>query len=1395
MKRLPPIFHNAPGSRTLLAGIVLCLAASSLVYGETGAPAQSGRTPLTITTPWKMQPAVAPDSAPDPARWTNAPRPVSDYGVLGPINTPAPDVQNAWWQNTFSLPADAAGRRVVIDFERVDGDGIVFLNGKRVAEMLQPGGRLDVTQAAQWGAENTLTIFLTRNYTGVSRSFEKDSFHRAIFEAGGAEAQQPSARALGVTAPVTILLLQPVSIDDVFCKPSFREKTLTLEVAIDATVPASGCVIEADIVDPSGKTVLTLKGQSFNAPTGQSVQSLSGKWENPTTWELDRPHLYEAKVRLSRDGKISDNFPAVTFGFREVWTEGRSIIMNGHPIHLRMTDLYAADASAIPFYQLMGYNSGQIQPHAKIWFYNRTPLFDRGILDTADRLGFGISMPAPSMTYLGDKLLKDPALLKAYEHEMEMHIKRFRNHPSILAWSVGMNSYCPRENIHPPTMGLREKSPPPLGRAVQKACDIAKEIDPTRMAYSHADAMGDLATSNLYMNFSPLQEREEWPMAWAGKGELPYGAAEFGQPETCSFWKGPQMLFTEYTAIYFGDKAYEKETEQNLKDTVKASINLVDGLWPKTIPVINGFESYWDFQKLFVPQTDRAWRTWGVSAGRVNWILDTEYGVPSNAQTGQSAINVAYKNLPPITEKPAWASRNFDIHSQANKPLLIYIGGAPVFTDKTHAYFQGEAVKKQAVIAWDGHEPRKIDLEWALEGNGATASGRATVEAKAGERVFVPIEFKAPEVTQRTPFTLRLTARDGSEIVQSDEFALQIFPRPGKISPAPRVVLHDPKGKTGPWLEKLGITPEAWKPGTSLKDASLFIIGREALSPGDRMPWTTEDLAQGLRVLVLEQTPVVWNQLGFQTSEAMPRYVFARDLNSPLMKGLEPEDLINWRGSPNLLPEYKQARRYQKLHTPKVTNRHAVASVVLEIPQLVGFTPVFQAEFDLAYSPLLEWRYGKGMVSFCTFDFTDRVGDDPAATILAANLLGQSRAPLPPLREVFYDGDAGGRAVLDQLQVAVSEGGLDAARQKPAESLLILSDAGKDVSDFVAKGGSVFVFPQGKDQLQAAGFPSEPAQILKVSSGNQENPLLRAIGPNLLRWRDTLDVQAFRPDGESPGSKVLLGGLLLEQKVGAGQRVFLQAGPAALADRYNDAKDKKTAVQLSVVRLWQLAAQILTNLNASPTPAVAERLRAVATSNVYETLGNWRIIGPFDAKGLSPEDALAKEFAAEKDSVAGAPNPNITYDGAGDHQLDWRKTADANPDGFVNLGVALNTGEGSVAYATRIVQSDSKRMVRLFVGVDYWAKVWLNGQVVMQTDPKGAPARDAFSTDVLLQKGENVFTFKVLAGGRGFGFWAGLQNPPEAAATANAQGMGTVPDVSFYVPLFTPFDPYEYTYW
>jgi beta-galactosidase len=1351
---------------------------------------------IKLAGDWKIQPATLPSAMPDAQNWGsvnidnrvnwNGKGIQSGKGTRWE-NTPHDSINSVWYERKLDIPKTWEKQNVVVDFRRVEGDAIIFVNNKCVAELLRPGGTVNLTSFIEFGKANSLDVFITRDYTGISRGFEQDVLRYRVRKLGPSPLSV-SQWPLGITAPVCIISHPAQAVTDAFCISSYRKKQLTFEVEISSDSEQDNDELQADIFDQNNKAVLTIKSDLLKLVNGKATYRITAPWANPICWELDKPYLYKARVALLHNGKQMGQFKNVSFGFREIWMEGKGLMMNGHPSHWRLTELYGANKNGLSVYRQVGYNVGQVQPASNLWWgaNQDTPLMDEEMLDEMDRIGMGCTLPAPSVVILRSSMLDDIRIREAYRQEAEYYIKKYRNHPCVLGWAVSMNSANPKFAIWAQGMGRQDSSTySQQQKVIQLACNIVKEADPTRLAFSHADgSVGDMSTANVYLNFVPLQEREEWPKEWAKSGNMPYSAVEFGPPYWNNFWKGNQFLLTEYLSMYLGDKAYQTEKPDGLKSLIDFSTRPLNGLWEQVD--FKQFPSFWDFQTLFTRNTNRAWRTWGVNGGWLQWILEG-YGDPPGPK---KRFTDRYKLSAPITQTPEWANPRFSIFQQGNKPLLTYIAGYPVHTDKTHTFYSGEKFQKQIAVIWDGAGKKELNANWVLkQDDRVIQQGKQKITATTGETKLLLIQLTAPVVLKRTSMQLLLDVTEENGAVTSDTLALSVFPAMQKLPATTKVFVFDPIGKTTAWLNTLGVRTQNWAKGNSNK-TQVLIIGREALKPGDALPYTEQDLANGLHVIVMEQRPEVWKGMGFETTETMPRYTYIRDHNSWVLSDIKDEDMINWRGTPDLLPEGKSAFDYDMLHAPKWTNTHAVASIALKTPETIGFTPLLQTEFDMAYSPLLEFKYGKGKVTYCTLDLTDRVGNDPVATLLARNLVVSQSTSSAGQNEVCYSGGEKGAKLLAKLGIIAKQITVQASGIWVVDSDATMSQT--TITNFAAKGGIVLYLPQTAEKLRAQGFAVSNKIIYKIQQPD-ENELLRGIGPNMLRWRDALNVVTFNASGQPAGCKAYDDGIIMERKTGKGKQIWLQVSPDMLEGRYPDAREKAEAVQLSVIRLTQLTAQLLTNLGAHPNKETAQRLTTVSLPPQFQTLGTWKVLGPYLDNTSDQKKTLETPYPGEQDAIDGGENPNPTYKTKEGKMLDWRKTVSADAGGFVDLSKAFNgIDENAIAYVTKAVTCEFAQTATLRLGVDFWMNAWVNGKPVLQVIKNHSKHANEYVLNVPLRKGENIITLKIVSGRGGFGFWANMAyNQDKPSTTTSTQ----VQEVSFYSPLYKFFDPYQFAYW
>ncbi len=174
----------------------------------------------------------------------------------------------------------------------------------------------------------------------------------------------------------------------------------------------------------------------------------------------------------------------------------------------------------------------------------------------------------------------------------------------------------------------------------------------------------------------------------------------------------------------------------------------------------------------------------------------------------------------------------------------------------------------------------------------------------------------------------------------------------------------------------------------------VLIVGKAALTVDGPAP-DIGRVRDGLKVLVFEQTPdVLEKRFGFRVAEYGLRNVFRRVPDHPALAGLQTEHLRDWRGEATILPPRLKYELNPKFNgAPTVTwcgipvtrawrcgCRGNVASVLIEKPACGDFLPIVDGGFSLQYSPLMEYREGKGMVLFCQMDVTGRTRDRSCGT-------------------------------------------------------------------------------------------------------------------------------------------------------------------------------------------------------------------------------------------------------------------------------------------------------------------------------------------------------------------------------------------------------------------------------
>ena len=569
------------------------------------------------------------------------------------------------------------------------------------------------------------------------------------------------------------------------------------------------------------------------------------------------------------------------------------------------------------------------------------------------------------------------------------------------------------------------------------------------------------------------------------------------------------------------------------------------------------FDERYPVFAMYLTDNWRAYRTWGVS-GISPWEYEHFWKLRAGVDKSRKGLatdweksqrpgfspdyfDQRYERMDMAFERADWiATPAAQALIRNNCPLLAYIAGKPdAFTSKDHNFLPGETVEKQIVVINNSREPVTCEAGW-LFGVPQPMTGKREVTVAAGEQARIPLTFELPKTLAAGSYEVRLTAKFGSE-TQEDRFVVNVLPE-ARPAPNAKVALFDPKGETEKLLAALGIRAELISADTDLSPFEILVIGKGALTVGGPAPGIGR-VRDGLKAIVFEQTSdVLEKRLGFRVEEYGLRQLFPRVPDHPLLAGIEAANLRDWRGSATILPprlKYEMRSRYGPTvewagipvtRAWRCGNRGNVASVLIEKPARGDFLPILDGGFSLQYSPLLEYREGKGMVLFCQLDVTGRTENDPTAATLVRNIMRHvSEWKSAPRRKTVYAGEPAGKAWLESAGVTVRA--YDSTPPSNDDVLVLGPGGGRAVAkdaaalaDFVKTGGNVLAI--GLDQEDAAALPikvtmKKAEHISSFFESFGASSLLAGIGPADIHNRDPRELALVSSGAEVIGDGVL----------------------------------------------------------------------------------------------------------------------------------------------------------------------------------------------------------------------------------------------------------------------------------
>jgi beta-galactosidase len=328
-----------------------------------------------------------------------------------------------WYRKALHITRNDAGKRIYVEFDGAMSRSKLYLNDAYIGEW--PYGytsfAFELTKFIQFGKENILSVRL-ENKPESSRWY-------------------PGA---GIYRNVRLVKTSPAHIEQwgtFITTPSITAKMGEVNIKTTITTEAGNQTdlkLVTELFDAAGNKVGAIA--SDNKKDGKPFFNQTIKVKNPQLWSVDRPILYTAISKLFAGKTQTDEYKTV-FGFRTIrfdkdkgfFLNGQSLKFKGVCLHHDLGPIGAAVNFRATERQLvmmkeMGCNA--------IRTSHNPPSPE--LLDICDSLGLLVQVEAFDEWKNGKNANGYGEFFDAWaEKDINAMIRRDRNHPSVIMWSIG----------------------------------------------------------------------------------------------------------------------------------------------------------------------------------------------------------------------------------------------------------------------------------------------------------------------------------------------------------------------------------------------------------------------------------------------------------------------------------------------------------------------------------------------------------------------------------------------------------------------------------------------------------------------------------------------------------------------------------------------------------------------------------------------------------------------------------------------------------------------------------------------------------------------------------------------------------------------------------------------
>jgi beta-galactosidase len=711
------------------------------------------------------------------------------------------------YRREFNVPADWKKGRIFITFDGVDSGFFIWVNGVKVGFSVNSrnAAEFDLTNYVKPG-KNTIAVEV---YQYCSGTWLED---------------QDMWRLHGIFRNVTLWNAPQTHIRDFFVKTNLDSEYKNAVVEVSAKIKNYGDIasknqtLEATLYDIDGKEVVkgSANGTLLKSKQEQTL-SVSFPVNNPLKWTAETPNLYTLVLKSAEGELVSTKV-----GFRKVEIKGRVFLANGVPIKLKgvnrhehWSDVGHAITEAQMIRDLEVIKQGNCN-HIRTSHYSDDPRW----YELCDEYGIWLVAEANCESHGYDRRFDEEPTMKAAIIDRNVaNVENFKNHPSVIIWSlgnecggVGSNFVAALNTLkaidstrfyHYERFGTGSRNPADLdGRMYGTAEDYANTARNKSLTkpfyiceFVHAmfNSMGSLEEYSRVFDANPeilggaiweYQDQALWNKRDPKHPILAYGGG-FGEQPNDHYFIHKGVVSYDRSTSGSGVKPHYPEMKKafqwidtELTDPASGAINIRNKY---QFISLDGFDISWTVSEngaVISNGTTKLMRPiWARSTGRA--MLN--YKIEHPKAGAEYFLRVSYT----LKEKTLWADKGFEVASeqfklpvgtppvtetkvtdrvkmtQDDKIVSVTGEGFAVGFDKTTGFMSKLTKDGTELLAADGAP--KLHLWRASHRNDDDWAYRAWERYGVTSLQFTPVEMNVETIDKTTVKVVSTTKTDGKD--------------------------------------------------------------------------------------------------------------------------------------------------------------------------------------------------------------------------------------------------------------------------------------------------------------------------------------------------------------------------------------------------------------------------------------------------------------------------------------------------------------------------------------------------------------------------------------------------------------------------------------------------------